>query len=161
MSAKIAFRDALGVSPTHIVMDQQVADKISIQAEIRDIVKYILAGGASLDKSLIALPGSGGALPSRLQDMEVCLAGSYYNSANPAQTRVITRVWGKDVYLVYVDPTPSIESATWMRTFMYENLSMYTYTVPGRRGRYVEGFWTLDEKECLSSAIYKIVAAIS
>lgn len=168
VSAKQSFRANVGVDPTHIVMDSLVADKIAIQTEIKDIVKYWLASGnINIDGSIAARSGTGlssadgGSLPKVLQGMNVVIAKSFYNSANPQQTRTVVRTWGKDVFLVYVDPTPSIESPTWAKSFVFENLTMWQYQVPGRRGRYVEGYWTIDEKETLTGAIYKIAAAVS
>lgn len=161
VDAKAGFKEAVGVDPTHIVMDSLVADKLSIEAEIKDVIKYLIAGTGSMEKSLIAIPGSNGALPSVLQGMKPLVAGTFYNSKNPKATRTVSRVWGKDVYLVYVDPTPSIETPTWMKTFVFENMTMQQYIMPGKRGRYVEGYWTIDEKVTLSGAIYKICGVIS
>lgn len=170
VTAKNLFREQVGVDPTHLVMDSKVADLIAIQPEIQNITKYLLASGKvnDLNGSLIATSGStlqngpgGGSLPAVLQGMTVVVAKSFYNTANPQQTRSVVRTWGKDVYLVYVDPTPSIEVPTWAKTFVFENLTMWQYTQAGRRGRYVEGYWTIDEKETLSGAIFKIVSVIS
>jgi len=162
VSAKAAMRELIGVDPTHIVMDSLVADKISITTEIKDIVKYLLASGRiNEQESIAALSGSGGALPTILQGCKVVTARSFYNTKNPKQTRSITRTWGKDVFLFYIDPSPAVEVATWAKTFMYENLTFYQFTVPGKRGRYVEGYWTIDEAETLSGAVVKISNVLS
>lgn len=161
VAAKQSFRDGIGADPTHIVMDCKIADIIAVTAEIKDLIKYVIAAGSSPADSLIGITGSQGTLPKVFLGMTPVIAAGYYNAAARGQTRDMRRIWGTDAFLVRVDESPAVEVATWAKAFMFENFTMSQYQMPGKRGRYVEGYWTLDEKETQSSAILRIVSVLS
>lgn len=44
-----------------------------------------------------------------LGGQRILVPGAGYNSANPAQTAAISYIWGKDVFMAYVPPSPGLK----------------------------------------------------
>jgi hypothetical protein len=98
-AAREAFVKQCGFAPTHIILPPTVADVVKRDSSIRSLRIYT-EPGLILD----------GGLPSKLFGLNVVSPGCIEDSANPAQSASIARVWSDDnAVLCYVDPSASTD----------------------------------------------------
>jgi hypothetical protein len=98
---------------------------------------------------------------------EILLVDSKYNAAdNIDATESITSLWGKDVWLGYVEDTPSLETLTFGKTFQvpYPNgdaTPVDRWREEGRKSDLVRYSWRYDAKITSAIAGYIIKTAFS
>jgi len=106
-------------------------------------------------RNLIFGTNNGGGYPSREQaanllDVEEVMVGAgYKDSANRAQTEALTQIWGDNVLVSYVPPSPSIYVPSFLYTFRW--------TVAGVPNMQVErhGFDTKKKSEEIEVGYYQ------
>lgn len=116
-TAKEGIYDAIGIEPNTIVIPYKVANAISIQQDIREIFKYTVDGRQLL--------GAGGnILPPEIWGLRVVIPRSRKATNAAGQTTTFDDVWGDDVRVLYVSPSPDLESPS----------VLYTLKVRGSEG---------------------------
>jgi len=107
--AKEAMRKALGVGPTHMVINKPTANAIRQNATIRELVKY--TGGLEWLRT--------GELPSELFGLQVIVPGAQSDTAAPgAASAAIADVWSaKTAYFLFVDPESGSDTVTALMQF--------------------------------------------
>ena len=99
--------DGIGASPNVLVVDFRVLRAIMHNAETKDIAKQVLRP----EEYLNGLGAMAANLASILGLDRVLVAnGVYYNTAKKGQDASLSRVWGTDCYLAYVE-APSLSYA--------------------------------------------------
>lgn len=147
-TAKEAVRTALGVTPTHVVIPPSVAEKMSNHPDIVDLRKYT-------NPNLV----QNSSIPSVIQGLQVIIPTCMSVATNAGTT--MTDVWGQDVYFIYINPRPGINSLATLATFTYEDGTISRWYDQECRSDFIEYRYIVGE-ELISSEgcyIYKDVIA--
>lgn len=90
-----------GSTPANTIhIPWEVASKVKQHPIIRELVKY----SAKYDGFA---GGDLNGLPPTLWELKVVVSRATYNSANPGQTQSNAFIWGKHVWIGYVNPVPT------------------------------------------------------
>lgn len=139
--AKEGVEKLSGYTPNTIVIQPVHARTLKRNTKVRDLVRYT-------DPTLLV----NGDLPPVLWGLRVVIPGAIENTANPGQTASLARVWNvTTVALLYVDPNPSLEAATWALTFRWSGYGVAgqrvaAFNLPERDGEKIEYGLFQDEK---------------
>ncbi len=88
--------------PNTLVLPREVYEIVREHPKVLDRIKYTQVG--VLTPELLAT----------LFDVEkVIISGGLENTANEADAAALSFIWGKNVYLGYVAPRPSLKTASW------------------------------------------------
>lgn len=152
-------KESMFLDPNIIVIPRAVFAVLKNHQKIVDRVKYSQRGVITPD------------LLAELFEVDrVVIAVSRYNSAKPGKTPVYEDVWGKDVYLAYVDPRPGAKKVTLGHTFRWnipgsrEGWSVRTWDEPRRGirgGTMIQVEHSDDERIVCPDAGYVLRATIS
>lgn len=105
-AAREVIRLNAGVMPNVMVISEPTLNVLSEHAKVLDKIKYTQRG--IVTEEIIAAA-------FRVQTLLV--ARTVANSANEGQALTPADIWGSDVILAYVDPSPDLKSPTFMRIF--------------------------------------------
>ena len=95
--------------PNVVVLGKEVYDKLLDHPDIVDRIKYSALGVATTD------------LMARLFGVEkVIVGGAGRNTATEGQTDSLSYVWGKYAWVLYVSPTPTINSVSFGYHFTHK-----------------------------------------
>ena len=138
--AKEIFALASGFEPNMIIIPPAVSRVVKRDPSVRDLIKFT-------QNDLLV----NGDLPPTIWNMKVLIPGALQNAANPGQSVVDARIWNTDdVQLLWVDPSPGIETASagyqFSPTTQQPRFAVQRYVEPGRRGQWVEVTLINDEK---------------
>jgi len=111
LAGKEAVYDAIGTEPTHIILPYKVANAVSMQEDIREIIKYTVNGREVLSAT------SHGLLPPQLFGLTVLVPTTRKYTSPEGATNVSSDVWGDDVRILYVNPSANTEAPTVSLTF--------------------------------------------
>lgn len=148
-AGKLAFKAALGMKPTHILIPDHVADEIMGQA---DIIALLQAAAALSDARGIFNQFD---LPATLLGMKTIVPDAMYNSAEPGATESISRIWGDDAYLFSVR-APGM-GARWAAQARSLGFTIVRWRSMDPAGWWVKAVHETDEVEVTSEAIHKFV----
>ncbi len=120
-----AVRAKIARWPNTIVIPPQVAFYMSIDDEIKDIVKYYINRSGIDGDMLVRGPGDSWLLPTVLWGMRVLVplamedANPETQVANPTSTltNTLSDLWGDDIWLGYVETSPGIKKVSFGYTF--------------------------------------------
>ena len=148
---KKLFQLNCGVNPSHILMNPD-AEEIIANHPQRDT-----KSSQSQDRV------SNNALPEVFMGMKKLVAGATYDSAKRGRTENIDYVWGNNIYLIYVDPSPGKRKATAVYTFDFGGgLKTESYVEsPAKKGYYVEANEQVDEKIICDSCVFVIRSVLA
>ena len=147
-TAKEAVAVACGNEPNIILIPPEVATAVKRDSTIRDLVKYT-------NPNLLV----DGGLPQTLFGLKVIVPGAIENTANPAATVSLARIWSTDNVLVaFVDPDATVDTYTlgvqfWAKMLaeqVDEIVALWRYREESRHGEWFEVGVLVDE--CLVSA---------
>jgi len=144
---------AIGRKPNTVVMNQEVWDKLKYHPDIADKIKYTNLGILSVDlfKSLIDLPAGG----------RVLIGASIYDSAVEGATASMGYVWGKNCWIGYVAPSPSLLTPSGGYIFAWKTRQIRSWREEAEKQDVVEASSYYDEKAVASSCAYLIGSAIA
>lgn len=111
--------------PNTLVMGYQVWSKLKNHPKLIDRIKYTSKQSLSMDDFAALLNMD----PSR-----VMVAGSEVNQTSEGLADNLQFIWGKNVWLMYVNPTPEIDSVS------------AGYHLQLSTGRYIDGWYDNDRK---------------
>lgn len=151
--------NACFVKPNTLIMGPEVWAKFRKLPEILDAVKgatrYQSAGGGIAGMAECA---------NLFEIPNWYVPRMKYNTAAPGQTAAYSWIWGKFVWIGYVDPNPGIDSITFGVTFQ-EALRATFRDFDGKRGvkgaHYFKVAYNSDEKLIATDVAYLISAAIA
>jgi hypothetical protein len=92
---------ACGFKPNTVIMNQDVYDAIVDNPKLQNLFKYLPVPADtvfSVEKMFALMFGV----------TNVKVAGGLYNQANKGQTLDLGEIWGDDVYLSFVNPSPAL-----------------------------------------------------
>jgi hypothetical protein len=156
-----AGRDAIvqgtGVLPNTMIVPWAVVQKLKLNNKITDAFKYTAAKGAVITVDQLA---------EYFEIPNIVIAGALKNTAAEGQAAAITRLWGKDVILAYVDPNSSPEDGiSFGKTFRWlqngQPRLVRSYYEPKARTTWFELTEALDEKITAKECGYLIQTAIA
>lgn len=109
-----------GLIANTIVLPFAVAVVVGNDPGFADLAKYTrdLLSGADVFGSL---------MPPKILNMTVLIPTAGYTTTQEGETVTPSDVWGKNVLLAYVDPTPSLDSLTLAKTFRSRPWQVKTY----------------------------------
>ena len=135
-----------------IIIPYQVAVALTTNPVIKEIVKYTMN---------ILQIGSAILLPNPLWGMEVLIAGAGENTQNLGQGETLSYVWGKDVILAYVNPSPGLKRLSLGYVFQWKTRETSKWYEKKEKSTYVQVEEYCDEKIISLDCGYKLAAAIS
>jgi len=119
-------QNRIGKWPNTIVIPSMVAFYMSIDDEITDMVKYIVNNSA-LDSipSLVRGANDSWLLPSKLWGMNVIVPSglelttreTHAAPVGSAVTTALADIWGDDIWVGFVEPSPGMRKMSWGYTF--------------------------------------------
>lgn len=117
-AAKIKFRHACGLNPTHVIIPEDCWAALINDATILNLIRYTTGG-------LISDPNSG--LLAPIRGIQPIVPTVLKNSANPGATASVAELWSDDkVYFIYVDPTAATNPKAMTSLFFAQS-----QTLPG------------------------------
>lgn len=155
-------RMACFLEPNVCLMGVEVWDKLKQHPQILDRV----SGGATNASPAMVTPR----LVAELFEVDRLLIGrKKYNNANYAATESYAYVWGKDVVLAYVSPTPSLDDPSAWKTFRWRQMTtavgyqVKTYRDEGRGGggEWIDVETSYDDEAICTDNAYLIDTVIS
>lgn len=176
--ARDTIRQNTGRDPNTIIIPKQVANIVSRNTDIKTMISYLGGPGyirtASLGPSVggNSNPGSGGYqqstyLPSELFGLRVLEPGAVENTAAEGAAFSAGDIWGKDVRVLYVDPSlPMMDVPSVGYTFRSTEYGTAGWNVrrwreEGIRGNYLATGVIDDERVVATDLGYVLAAAIS
>lgn len=105
-TAVLAINAAIGLDPNTMVLPREVYEELKMHPAILDLIKYSQKGiiTADLLAAIFEIPS-------------ILIAGSLKNTAMQGQTASLSRVWGKHVFIGYVEKNPGLKKITVGSTF--------------------------------------------
>ena len=85
-------------------------------------------------------------LPDVLWGLNVIIAKSIYNTANPAQTPSLADIWNDNVTVFYMDPNPAIDVMSFAYTFQARPFMTKTWREEARAVEMIEVSEVVTEK---------------
>lgn len=138
--------------PNTMVMGYEVLKSLIDHPDVLDRIKYTSA--ASVTPEILA----------RLFDVERVLVGSAVeNTAKEGATDSLAYIWGKDVWIGFVAPRPSLRvvtASTLVRGRSFPQVRRYRHPDDGARAEYVEYADKWDIIEVLDGGGYLIKSAV-
>lgn len=112
-----------GTPPNTIIMNDQTYTHLKKNATLRTLWKYVTGSiGEVLDvRKMFA---------AMFDLKNFLVAGAMYNSANKGATEVLSRLWGKNAYLAYIEPSPALMSPTFCCNINTELRKISNYREP-------------------------------
>jgi hypothetical protein len=119
-------RGKIGRWANTMVVPPQVAYYMSMDDEIQDIVKHTFnTSGVANNDMLVRGPNESWLLPSTLWGLRVLVPLALEDTSKEKQTDYpttdlttsLTDVWGDDIWIGYVQPSPGIKKVSWGYTF--------------------------------------------
>lgn len=156
-----AGRDAIiqgtGVQPNTLVIPWAVVQKLKLNGKITDAFKYTANQGAVINVAQLS---------EYFEVPNIVISGAMKNTAAEGQAAAITRLWGKDVILAYVDPNSSPEDGiSFGKTFRWlqngQPRLVRSYYEPKSRTTWFELTEALDEHITANACGYLIQNAIA
>ena len=148
--------DGIGIKPNTMVMDTKVWRALKSHPDILERIKYT---GTSDNPAVASERG----LAELFELDKVVIVSSFKNVALEGQTASISRIWGSDVYVAYVAPTPGLKIPSLCYRFVWRP---FTGSLRGwmvrewydeeRRGNQVEVSKYFDQKITLATAGYRL-----
>jgi len=149
-TGKETIRQAIGRDPNTVVIPAAVAKVVKRDPAVRELIKYT--------HSDLLVRGD---LPPMLWAMEVIIPGGIYNTKAEGQTAVYDDIWGNDILLAYVEPTPSLQTMSLGYTIVAQDWLVRQWREENKRTDFKEVSEILDEKIVCSDSGYLIKNAIS
>lgn len=148
---KKQFQLNCGVFPTHIIMNPDIEEIIANHPK-RDT-----KSSQSQDRV------SNNELPETFMGMKKVIGLATYNNAKKGRTENMDYLWGNNIFLVYVDPSPGKRKASASYTFDFANgLQTKQYEEgPHKKGTYVESSETVDEVLVCDPCIYIVKSVLA
>ena len=120
-TAKEAVFSAIGLEPTHAIIPWRVANAISQQADIVEILKYTVDGRTIIGAGQEVLPGT-------LAGLRTLVPRGRYATNRLGQTNAFADIWGDDVRVIYVNQDgPSLFTPSVAYTFQTEGFEVRTW----------------------------------
>jgi len=116
-----------GTPPNTIIMNKAVYKVVKKDPTLRGLWKYLPIPAEqvfSLEKMFALMFGINTFL----------VAGAVYNTANKGQTEALSRLWGKNVYFAYLEPSPDL-----MRASFAYNINTKRKQISNRRDEDYDG----------------------
>ena len=120
-----------------IIIPWAVAVKLTTNSTIKEMTKYTM--------NLLTI-GSAIMLPNPLWGMEVLIAGAGENTANLGQAAVNSYIWGNNVVLSYVNPSPGLKRLSLGYIFQWKAREVTKWYEQKEKSTYVEIEEYTDEK---------------
>ena len=154
-------RRKIGKWPNAIIIPPTVAFYMSIDDEITDIVKYIAnRQGIQNNEYFVRGPEESWLLPSVLWGMKVYVPTTLEDTtketqvSNPTEdiTTALSDVWGDDIWLGYVQPSPGIKKVSFGYTFVAREWETKRWRAEARESNAFRVSRILDRKIVCSAA---------
>jgi hypothetical protein len=146
-----------GVLPNTLLLPWLVVQKLKLNNKITDAFKYTATQGAVINLEQ---------LKAYFEIDNIVVAGALKNTANEGAAAVIARIWGKDVWMGYVDPNSSPQDGiSFGKTFRWKQNGQprltRSYYEPKARTTWTEVTEANDEKITAKDCGYLIQTAIA
>lgn len=150
-NAKEAIRADIGKDPNTIIIPSAVARVMKRDSAIRDLIKYT--------QNDILVNGD---LPPTMFNMRVLIPGGIYDSAEEGQTFAGADIWGKNIVLAYIAPSPRTpRTMTLGMTFQSQARQVSKWREDKRKADAIEVSEILVEKMVSEYCGYLIKDAIA
>jgi hypothetical protein len=136
--------------PNIIVIPFQVMMVLKQHPDILDRIKYSQKGVVTAD--LIA---------QVFEIPTVLVPGGLENTAKEGQTDVLAYLWGKDVWIGYQEPRPSLQCLTHSMNFMTQDMKTERWRENERKGQMIRVSKEDDPNVVAKDCSYRIISAVA
>jgi hypothetical protein len=150
-----AIRQAIGIMPNTIIIPAVIANKMVLNAQWRDYVKYTYG----TDAQRPMLSSTHPTLPPVLWGMQVLTPGTITNTAGEGLTESYSDVWGNHVRLLYITNGPAIDNPSVAYTLQAETMTTRRWRDEAARTDSFAVGMTIVEKVVAALAGYEIASA--
>lgn len=153
-TAKESIHSTLFVKANTLVLSQQTYNALKHHPDLLDRVKYSQKGVMTVD------------LLKELFDVDfVLIGGAGYNSATEGQTDSMSYIWGKNAWLLYINPKTTGKMVTFGMTYTWKKMQVERLRgtdEEDRKGTYVRaGNHYYDQQIVSTDAAYLIKNAVA
>lgn len=147
----IAVKEACGKSPNRIVMGEQVMNELRNHPDLLERIKYTQKGIVTADLLSSLLPGT----------PQIVVGDLMYDSSQEGGTESLGYIWGKNVLIAYIEPSPSLRSISLGYQFYSKERMTEKWREPKIKADRVEVTEIGDEKLVSADCGYLLTAAVS
>lgn len=143
-----------GTRPNTMVISYDVFRKLKTHPDVREAMKYT-NGGQPSETDM------GNYLKQYFSLSNVYVGTAHCDTTVEGQTASLSAIWTKDVWVMYVAPTPSLMMPTFGMTFEDVPREVDEYTETALKSDFVRVSASYDQNVCNSSLAYLIKNAIA
>lgn len=153
-AGKEAVYDASGIEPNVLVLPYKVANAVSLQADIREILKYTVNGQQILQEG-------DAILPAMLWGLKVIVPRGRKIASKQGQANSFSDIWGDSPRILYVAPGASTEEPSVAHTFQVRGWETRRWEEPDPEVEYVKTSHLVDEKVVAPDCGYELLNVLS
>ena len=151
LTGKASVRGKIGKEANVIVLAGDVAEKLALHPDIKDLRKY-------WDEKLLTESN----LPPYICGLRVVEAKPIHNTAYEGLTASMSYIWGKNAIIAYINPKPGLKQLSLGYTFRLKGYRQTgKWRVPERKGDMVEVTDAYDFKLIDADCAYLLGSAIA
>jgi hypothetical protein len=139
------------LKPNLMIIPYEVACTLTFDPTIKDMVKYI-QNLLTIDSEII--------LPKKLYGVTIKIAGAGQNTANLGQSETLAYIWGQDVWLGYVEPSPGLKKLSLGYTFQWKERQVRKIRQDFELATYVDVMEYTDEKIVEGNCGFRITSVL-
>lgn len=149
-TAKATVHASSGKLPNTMVIGYQAYLKLLDHPDILERIKYVMKGKVTAD------------LLASLFEVDKLLVGrALYDSSQEGGTESLGYIWGKNVALVYAQPSPGIKKVSFGYQFQSRGFRTKKWREEGRDGDFIESGEIRDEKLVAAATGYLYTTVVS
>lgn len=149
-----AIRLKIARRPNSLTLSYPVFKTLKSHPKVRDAIKYT-NGGQLSDADAVS------ALKSFFNLKNVFVGEAVGDLTIDGQTPALSELWGKNAWLHFTTPAPSLLTPTFGYTFFDVPRTVDTYPELKEKSEYVRVAYSFDQHVCDAGAAYGIFAAIN
>lgn len=153
-TAKEAIYDACGIEPNVLVLPYKVANAVSLQKAIREILRYTVNGQQILEEGDAILPAS-------IWGLKVVIPRGRKIATAQGQTNAYSDIWGDSPRVLYVAPEASQDEPSVAHTFTVRGWETRRWQENDPEVEYVRTSQLVDEKVVAPGCGYEIANVLS
>jgi hypothetical protein len=152
--AKEAIYDASGIEPNVLVLPYKVANAVSLQSDIREILKYTVNGQQILQEGDAILPAS-------LWGLQVIVPRGRKVTSAEGATNAFGDIWGDSPRVLYVSEMASTTEPSVAHTFQVRGWETRRWEEDDPEVEYVKTSHLVDEKVVAPDCGYEIANVLT
>ena len=139
------------LKPNVMIVPYEIACTLTYDPTIKDMVKYI-QNLLTIESEII--------LPKSLYGVKIIIAGAGQNTANLGQAEALSYIWGQDIIIGFVQPSPGLKKLSLGYTFQWKERQTRKIRQDFELATYVDVMEYTDEKIVDANCGYRLTSVL-